>query len=114
MFCSRQRIRSATLCHLPAYGELLLYDSLLQIFSKIHLSNINRHIVGSNLCHIVLEDEPHALYVILDIPPVTERVEITKVKAILLTLNNAYDCKGNLAGYEGLASTLALVIEKDA
>ena len=65
-------------------------------------------------CHIVLEDEPHALYVILDIPPVTERVEITKVKAILLTLNNAYDCKGNLAGYEGLASTLALVIEKDA
>lgn len=103
MFCSRQRIRSATLCHLPAYGELLLYDSLLQIFSKIHLSNINRHIVGSNLCHIVLEDEPHVLYIILGILPVTERVEITKVEAILLTLYNAYDCKGDLAGYEGLA-----------
>lgn len=51
----------------------------------------------------LLEDEPHVLYIILGILPVTERVEITKVEAILLTLDNAYDCKGDLAGYEGLA-----------
>ena len=55
---------------------------------------------------VVLEDEPHALYVVAGIAPVAERVEVAQVEAVLQTLADAGCGKGDLAGDEGLATAL--------
>ena len=61
-----------------------------------------------------LEDEPHALDVVLGVAPVAEGVEVAKVELVLQALGDAGGGEGDLAGDEGLAATLALVVEEDA
>ena len=63
---------------------------------------------------VVLEYEPHTLHIVLGIAPVTERVEVAEVEAILLVLGDACCSEGDLAGHEGLATALALVVEENA
>ena len=72
---------------------------------------------GSNhevLRRVVLQDEPHALHIVLGIAPVAEAVHIAQVEAVLQALADAGGGKGDLAGDEGLATALALVVEEDA
>ena len=61
-----------------------------------------------------LEDEPHALHVVLGVAPVAQRVEVAQIELVLESLGNACCGEGNLARHESLASALALVVEEDA
>ena len=63
---------------------------------------------------VVLQDKPHTLHIVLGIAPVAQGVEVTQVQAILQTLADTGSSEGDLAGDEGLATALRLVIEKDA
>ena len=55
---------------------------------------------------IVLQDEPHALNIVLSITPVAEGIEVAQVEAVLLALCDACGCESDLAGDESLASAL--------
>ena len=61
-----------------------------------------------------LEDEPHALDVVLGVAPVAEGVEVAEVEFVLQALGDAGGGEGDLARDEGLAAALALVVEEDA
>ena len=63
---------------------------------------------------LLLQDEPHALHIVAGIAPVAKAVEVTQVELVLEALGNAGGSKGDLAGDEGLATALALVVEEDA
>ena len=63
---------------------------------------------------VVLQYEPHALHIVLGIAPVAEGVKVAQVEALLQALADAGGGEGDLAGDEGLATTLALVVEEDA
>ena len=63
---------------------------------------------------VVLEYEPHTLHIVLGIAPVAEGVEVAEVEAVLLALGDASGGESDLAGHEGLATALALVVEEDA
>ena len=63
---------------------------------------------------LLLEDEPHALHVVLGIAPVAEGVEVTEVELVLIALLDACRRQGDLAGDEGLAAAFALVVEEDS
>ena len=63
---------------------------------------------------VLLKDEPHALDIVLGIAPVTEGVHVTEVEAVLYALSDAGCSEGDLAGDEGLATALTLVVEEDA
>ena len=63
---------------------------------------------------VVLEDEPHAFYIILGIAPVAKRIEVAEIEAVLFALSDTGSSKGDLAGDEGLASAFGLMIEEDA
>ena len=45
---------------------------------------------------LVLQNHPHTLYIVLGITPVTERVEVTEVEAVLLALGDTSSSKGDL------------------
>ena len=62
---------------------------------------------------LVLQHQPHALYIVLGIAPVAQRGEVAEVELILLALGDTCSGQCNLAGHEGLATALALVIEED-
>ena len=61
-----------------------------------------------------LEDEPHTLDVVLGVAPVAQGVEVAEVEFVLQPLGDAGGGEGDLAGDEGLAAALALVVEEDA
>ena len=61
-----------------------------------------------------LEDEPHTLDVVLGVAPVAEGIEVAEVEFVLQALGDAGGGEGDLAGDEGLATALALVVEEDA
>ena len=63
---------------------------------------------------VVLQDEPHTLDVVLGISPVAQTGQVAQVEAILESLGNTGCGQGDLAGNEGLATTLTLVVEEDA
>ena len=63
---------------------------------------------------VVLQDEPHALYIVASIAPVAKGVKVAQVEALLQALADAGGGKGDLAGDEGFAPALALVVEQDA
>ena len=63
---------------------------------------------------VVLEYEPHTLHIVLGVAPVTEGVEVAEIEAVLLALGDTCCCEGDLAGHEGLATALALVVEEYA
>ena len=62
----------------------------------------------------VLKDEPHALHIILGVPPVAQRREVAKVQFLLLPLTDPRGREGDLPRDERLAAPLALVVEQDA
>ncbi len=62
----------------------------------------------------LLEDEPHALYIVPGISPVAKRIQITQIELVLESLSDAGGRKSNLARHEGLSPTLALMVEEDA
>ena len=74
------------------------------------------HTRGNNVVIglILLHDEPHALHVVLGVAPVAEGVEVAEVELVLQALGDAGGGEGDLAGDEGLAAALALVVEEDA
>lgn len=74
------------------------------------LAGGNHIVVGLGL----LQDEPHALYIVLGIAPVAERGEVAQIELLLLALCDAGGGEGNLAGHECLATALGLVVEEDA
>ena len=55
---------------------------------------------------VLLKDEPHTLHIVLGISPVTKRIHVTQVQAILQALRDSSCCKSNLASYKRLTSTL--------
>lgn len=63
---------------------------------------------------LVLQNQPHALDVILRIAPVAQRGEVSEVELVLLALGDTGRREGNLARHEGLAAALRLVVEQDA
>ena len=63
---------------------------------------------------LLLQDEPHALHVVLGVAPVAEGVEVAEVELVLVPLLDAGGGEGDLAGDEGLAAAFALVVEEDA
>ena len=62
---------------------------------------------------VLLENEPHALYIVLGIAPVAEAVHIAQVEAVLQALADAGSSEGDLTGDEGLATALTLVVEQN-
>jgi len=63
---------------------------------------------------VVLQDQPHALHIVLGIAPVTEAVQVAQVEAVLQALADAGSGQRDLPRDEGLASALAFVVEEDA
>lgn len=73
------------------------------------------HARGNNkiLGFLVLQDQPHALDVILRIAPVAQRREVSEVEFVLLALGDTGRREGDLARHEGLAAAFRLVVEQD-
>ena len=61
----------------------------------------------------ILKDQPHTLYIVLRISPVTERIQIAQVQLILLTLCDSCSRQCYLSRNEGLASPLTLMIKQN-
>ena len=73
-------------------------------------------LTGSNdeiLWLLCLENQPHALYVILRITPVAERIQVTEIELALLALLDTGCSQRNLAGNESLATALTLMVEEN-
>ena len=62
----------------------------------------------------LLQDEPHALHIVLGVSPVTQRREIAEVQLLLLALGDAGCGEGDFACHECLASAFRLVVEQYA
>lgn len=62
---------------------------------------------------LVLQDQPHALDVILRIAPVAQRREISEIEFVLLALGDTGRREGDLARHEGLAAALRFVVEQN-
>src|SRR5690606_5884104 len=76
---------------------------------RMHLTRSNHKVLRFR----VLQDHPHALYVILCISPVTHCIQVTQVKLVLHPLSNSCCRDGDLPGNESLTPSLTLVIEQD-
>ena len=63
---------------------------------------------------VVLQNQPHALDVVPGIAPVAQAGQVAQIQLILLALRNAGGSQCDLAGDEGLAAALGLVVEQDA
>ena len=62
----------------------------------------------------MLQHEPHALDIVTGIAPVAQGTEIPEVELVLLASGDTSSGEGDLAGDEGLATALTLVVEEDA
>ncbi len=62
---------------------------------------------------VVLQNQPHALHIVLGIAPVAQAGQVAQVELILLALRDAGGSQRDLAGDEGLAAALGLVVEQD-
>ena len=63
---------------------------------------------------VVLQDQPHALDIILGVAPVPQAGQVAQIQLVLLALGNAGRRQRDLAGDEGLAPALGLVVEQNA
>ncbi len=61
-----------------------------------------------------MQDEPHALHIILGVAPIATARQIAKIEFLLLSLLDAGCGERNLTGHKGLATTLTLMIEQNA
>ena len=62
---------------------------------------------------VVLQNQPHALHIVLGIAPVAQGVEVAQIEAVLQALRDAGGGESDLARNECLAATLALMVEED-
>ncbi|CDD83991.1 uncharacterized protein BN666_00512 [Bacteroides sp. CAG:462] len=76
----------------------------------MHLTGCNDKVLGS----LVLENQPHALHIVLGIAPVAACVEVAQIEFVLMSLGDAGCRQGNLTCDEVLAATFTLVVEQDA
>ena len=88
----------------------LLEGQGAELADGVHLARGDDEVLGSG----VLQDEPHALYVVLGIAPVAAGVQVAQVELVLQAPDDAGGGQRNLAGDEGFAPALALVVEEDA
>ena len=63
---------------------------------------------------VVLQNQPHTLHIVFGIAPIAQRRQVAEVEFVLLALCDTRRSEGNLARYEGLATTLRLVVEQYA
>ena len=63
---------------------------------------------------VLLEHQPHGLYVVFGVTPVAFGVKVAEVEFILLFGDDPSDGAGNFAGDEGFASARGFVVEEDA
>ena len=63
---------------------------------------------------ILLQDQPHALHIVLRITPVTQAVQVAQLQMVLQAAGNPSGRPGNLPGHESLAAALTLMVEQDA
>ena len=63
---------------------------------------------------VLLQDQPHALDVVLGVAPVAQAVEVAELQVVLQALGNARCGERDLAGHEVLAAPRRLVVEQDA
>ena len=63
---------------------------------------------------LLLQDQPHALHIILRIAPVTQARQVTQIQPLLLALGDARRGQGDLPGHKRLPAALALMVEQDA
>jgi len=62
---------------------------------------------------LVLQNQPHALHIILGISPVAQRRKVPQVELVLLALGDTGGSEGDLARHEGFATALGFMIEKN-
>ena len=62
---------------------------------------------------VVLQHEPHALDIVTGVAPVAQGAEVPEVELVLLTSGDTSSGEGDLAGDEGFATALTLVVEED-
>ena len=62
---------------------------------------------------LLLQDEPHALHIILGISPISQRRKVPQIQLVLLALSYACSGKSDLTCNESLATALTLVVEQD-
>ena len=74
------------------------------------LAGSNHKVVGLGL----LQDKPHTLHIVFGIAPVAQRIEVAKVKLVLVSLGDTAGSKRDLAGDEILTTALALMVEENA
>ena len=60
----------------------------------------------------MLQHEPHALDVVTGIAPVAQGTEVPEVELVLLASGDTSSGEGDLAGDEGLATALTLVLKR--
>ena len=63
---------------------------------------------------LVLQNQPHALDIVLCVAPVAERGQVSKIKLVLQSLCNSGCCKGYFSCNKGLASAFGFVIEQNS
>ena len=61
----------------------------------------------------MLQNQPHTFHVILGIPPVAQRVQVTQVQLLLLALCDAGRSQRNLTRYESFSAAFRFMIEQD-
>ena len=70
----------------------------------------NDKIFGS----IVLKNHPHTLHIILGIAPVAQRIQISQIQFVLISLGYTCGSQSNLACYEIFTTAFTLMVEQDA
>lgn len=62
----------------------------------------------------LLKNQPHTFNVILGVPPVAERVKVSKIKTLLVALRNSACGKSDFSCDESLSAAFRLVVKKNS
>ena len=63
---------------------------------------------------LILKHHPHTLDIVASMSPITLRINVTKVEALVKSLTNTSDGNSDLTCHKGGTTTGRLVVEKDA
>ena len=88
----------------------IVEGQLAELADGVLLTGGNDEILG----RFVLQNQPHALDIILGIAPVAQAGQVAQIQLVLFSLGNAGGGQRDLAGDEGLAAALRLVVEENA
>ena len=62
----------------------------------------------------MLKNHPHTLHIILGIAPVAQRIQISQIQLVLISLGYTCGSQSNLACYEIFTTAFTLMVEQDA